>query len=226
MADNTGIVRVKICCIESTAEAELAIRYGAAALGLVSAMPSGPGVIGEDAIADIARCLPPAVASFLLTSQIEPEAIIAQQRRCGVDTLQLVDRLPLSAYPRLREALPGIHLVQVIHVRGAESVDQAREVAPLVDAILLDSGNPLAARRELGGTGRVHDWTISRQIRDAIPRPVFLAGGLRPDNVAEAIHVVQPFAVDVCSGVRSDGHLDEARLAAFCRAVAQATAFA
>ncbi|HYM27258.1 MAG TPA: hypothetical protein VET66_03865, partial [Steroidobacteraceae bacterium] len=124
--------RVKVCCVSTPAEAELAIRHGVAAVGLVSAMPSGPGVIGEDLIATIAARVPPGVASFLLTSLQEPEAIIAQQRRCGATTLQLVDRLEHSAYPRLRAALPGIGLVQVIHVGGAESLAEAVAVAPLV----------------------------------------------------------------------------------------------
>ena len=118
----------------------------------------------------------------------------------------------------LREALPGIAIVQVIHVRGAESVDEARRVAPYVHAILLDSGNPAAAVKELGGTGRVHDWGVSAAIRQAVDVPVWLAGGLRTDNVAEAVRRVGPFGLDVCSGVRTHGVLDQDKLEAFIRA--------
>ena len=211
----THAPRVKICCITSIAEAELAVRSGAAAVGLVTAMPSGPGVIAEAQIAAIAARVPPGVSSFLLTSLLEPEAIIAQQRRCRTNTLQIVDRLDHGAYRPLREALPGIGLVQVIHITGPGSLDEALAVAPYVDARLLDSGNQAAPIKELGGTGRVHDWATSRAIREAVAVPVYLAGGLTPENVGLAIEQVAPFGLDVCTGVRTSGRLDEARLARF-----------
>jgi phosphoribosylanthranilate isomerase len=215
-------VRVKICCIGSVEEARLAVRYGAAALGLVSEMPSGPGVIPEQRIAEIAATIPPGVASFLLTSRQSVAAIIDQQRRLRVNTIQICDHLVDGTHRDLRDALPGVSLVQVVHVVGEESVAEAAGVAPHVDALLLDSGNKTSAVKELGGTGRRHDWQISRRIRDAVKVPVFLAGGLRAENVAEAIATVRPFAVDVCSGVRTDGRLDENKLAAFFKAVAPA----
>ena len=212
--------RIKICCIASVAEAELAIAQGADALGLVSAMPNGPGVIGEATIASIAEAVPPGVARFLLTSKVNIDAIVDQQRRLGADVLQIVDRLAPGDHARLRRALPaGIRLVQVIHVTGPDSVEEARQAGESCDAILLDSGNQMLAVKALGGTGRVHDWTISRRIRDALRVPIFLAGGLRPDNVTVAIGAVAPFGVDVCSGVRTDGRLDPEKLAAFAAAV-------
>jgi phosphoribosylanthranilate isomerase len=206
--------RIKICCISSLDEARLAIRYGASALGLVSAMPSGPGVIDESLIAEIIRTVPPGVASFLLTSLQDVDGIIEQQRKTRANTLQLVDSMPPGAHRKLRAALPGISLVQVIHVTGAESVDEARAAAESVDAILLDSGNQKLAVKELGGTGRTHDWKISRQIRETIQVPLFLAGGLNAGNVAEAVRQVNPFGLDICSGVRSEGRLDEMKLKA------------
>jgi len=211
--------RVKICCIRSVAEAELAVRSGASAVGLVSAMPSGPGVISEERIARIAATIPPGVASFLLTSLQSASAIIEQQKRLCVNTLQLCDRLVEGTYGELRQSLPGVSLVQVIHVRGEDSLAEAMEVAPAVDAILLDSGNPQSAVKQLGGTGRRHDWNLSRRIRESVRAPIYLAGGLRPENVAEAIDTVQPFSVDVCSGVRTHDRLDESKLAAFFDAV-------
>jgi phosphoribosylanthranilate isomerase len=207
--------RVKVCCIASVAEAALAVRYGASAVGLVSAMPSGPGVIDDDAIRGIARVVPPGVATFLLTAQTSCEDIAAQQRRARVNTLQLVDRMERSALTALREELPGIDLVQVVHVLGQESLVEASEVAPFVDAILLDSGNPGLSVKELGGTGRTHDWGVSRAIVEAVQVPVYLAGGLNPENVGEAIRAVRPFGVDLCSGLRTDGALDEQKLARF-----------
>jgi phosphoribosylanthranilate isomerase len=210
--------RIKVCCIASIEEAAIAIGAGASALGLVSAMPSGPGVIDEALIAEIAAQVPPAIGSFLLTSRQDADAIIAQQRRCRCNTLQLVDQVAVPELVKLRKALPGISLVQVIHVGGPESLDEVRNIAPHVDAILLDSGNRTLPIKELGGTGRRHDWNISRQIREAIAKPLFLAGGLRPDNVGEALATVAPFGLDVCSGVRSDGRLDGEKLRAFIEA--------
>lgn len=207
--------RVKICCISSIEEAQLAIRYGASALGLVSAMPSGPGPIPEELIAEIASVIPPGVASFLLTCEENARSIIAQHQRCRTNTLQLVDRISVPVYRELRRALPGISLVQVIHVTGEESIVEAVTVSEFVDAILLDSGNRSLAVKELGGTGRTHDWTISKRIVESVKIPVYLAGGLKAENVAEAIRQVQPFGVDLCSGVRTNGKLDEEKLADF-----------
>ena len=202
--------RVKICCINSVEEAQLAIRHGADALGLVSAMPSGPGVIDEAVIAEIAAAIPPPIATFLLTSSQDPEDIIVQQKRCGVNTLQLVDAQERSTYTCLQEALPGVALVQVIHVTGEASVDEAKAIAPHVDALLLDSGNPDAAVKELGGTGRTHDWAVSRQVQ--LPAP---GDEERVGAVGEAVQQVQPSGVDVCSSIRTDGRLDEAKLRRF-----------
>ena len=210
-----GRPRVKICCISSVEEANLAIRYGADGLGLVSAMPSGPGPIPEDRIASIVAAVPPLVDTFLLTCRQNGPAIIAQQKRAHVNTLQLVDSVEPACYRELRAALPAVRLVQVIHVTGPEAIEQAVHVAPEVDALLLDSGNPLAPVKELGGTARIHDWAVSARIRQAVDIPVFLAGGLRPENVREAFEQVRPFGLDLCSGVRSGGRLDEEKLARF-----------
>jgi phosphoribosylanthranilate isomerase len=207
--------KVKICCIKSREEAQLAIRYGASALGFVSAMPSGPGPISEDEIAAIIPHVPDGIATFLLTSHQDSPSIIAQQRKTRANTLQLVDSVPFSVYSDLRRALADVALVQVIHVAGNEAIETAKTVAPFVDAILLDSGNPNLPVKQLGGTGRVHDWNLSRTIREQLKLPLYLAGGLRSENVAEAIRLVQPFAVDLCSGVRSNGNLDETKLSAF-----------
>jgi phosphoribosylanthranilate isomerase len=207
--------RVKVCCIASEEEAALAVRMGASAIGLVSRMPSGPGPIPESRIRDIARTVPPGVATFLLTCETTAELIIEQQRFCRTTTLQLVDEVEPGVHARLREALPGISIVQVIHVRDDDALRQSIAVAPAVDAILLDSGNPSLSTKELGGTGRVHDWALSRKIRDSVAVPVFLAGGLNPCNVTKAITQVAPFGVDACSGLRTNGNLDETKLAAF-----------
>lgn len=210
---------MKICCIASIDEADRAIAAGAYALGLVSAMPSGPGVISDQAVREIALQVGQRARTFLLTSRQQATAVIAQHRAAGTSTLQLVDAMDEGAYAQLREQLPGVELVQVIHVTGPESVREAVAVAAQVDAILLDSGNPAAAVKELGGTGRAHDWQLSAQIRAAVDVPLYLAGGLRAHNVAEAIETVRPFGLDLCTGVRRDGQLDDAKLAEFMAAV-------
>ena len=219
------VTRIKICCIESIDNAQTALRAGAHALGLVSSMPSGPGVVSEDTIAGIAEHVPPPVATFLLTSRQSPTAIAEQARRCRPTALQFVDRIDPADYASLRDLLPGIKFVQVVHVTGPASVDEAEAAAPHVDVLLLDSGRPDAPTdeagggRELGGTGRTHDWSLSRTIVERVDTPVFLAGGLDVSNVAEAIRTVRPFGVDVCSGVRTDGALDPHKLVGFIQAV-------
>ena len=206
----------------SIEEAGMAIEYGASALGLVSEMPSGPGPIPEDLIVKIAARIPPPIASFLLTCKQDVAGIVDQQKRLRVNTIQICDRLESGGHEDLRAALPGIALVQVVHVTGPESFDEAVAVAPFVDAILLDSGNQSLTIKELGGTGRTHDWRLSARIRESVKVPIFLAGGLNSANVAEAIRQVRPFGVDVCSGVRTNGLLDEGKLASFFKSVATA----
>ena len=209
------VPRVKICCIQSVDEAAMAVRYGASAIGLVSEMPSGPGPIPESSIQEISSTVPPGVATFLLTCLTDAREIAEQQRRCQTNTIQLTDRLQTGTYTEIRAALPGIRIVQVIHVITEDAIKEAKEVAAEVHAILLDSGNPNLPKKELGGTGRTHNWNLSRRIRKGVNIPVFLAGGLREDNVAEAIRTVEPYGVDLCSGVRTNGNLDERKLSAF-----------
>ena len=216
----TALPNVKICCISSREEAILAIKYGAAALGLVGPMPSGPGIISNEEIAAIVKTIPPPIATFLLTSETSVQGIIDHHQKVQTNTLQLVDALQEGTYTELRRALPDVKLVQVIHVLGEASVKEAIQVAKGVDAILLDSGNPNLNIKELGGTGRTHNWQISRAIKEAVDIPVFLAGGLTADNVQAAIKAVQPFGVDLCSGVRTSGALDEVKLKAFFERVA------
>jgi len=220
----TRVPRVKICCISSVEEAALAVEMGASALGLVSKMPSGPGVISDELIAEIAATVPPAIGTFLLTSRQSVEEIVEQQRASCTNTIQICDHLVHGTHCELKMALPGISIVQVVHVTGPESIEEAVTIAPNVDAILLDSGNQKLAVKELGGTGRTHDWALSREIRERIDVPMFLAGGLNPDNVAQAIAEVRPFGVDICSGVRTAGKLDPGKLELYLRNI-RSTAF-
>ena len=211
--------KVKICCISSKEEAELAIKYGASAIGLVGPMPSGPGIISNDLIKDIAQSVPSEISTFLLTSEMTAQGIIVHHKKVNTNTVQIVDALSEGRYSDIRKALPDVKIVQVLHVLDESSIDEAQKISDYVDAILLDSGNPNLKVKELGGTGRVHNWDISKAICASVVTPVFLAGGLRASNVNEAIDYVQPYGVDLCSGVRTDGHLDEEKLRAFFEAV-------
>jgi len=212
-------IRIKICCISSLQEAKTAIAHGADALGLVGKMPSGPGPIPDWLISEIVKTIHPPIASFLLTSEQSSEEIIYHVKRVGTNTVQIVDELITGTYDDIRTALPHLKIVQVIHVIDEKSIDEANRISPSVDALLLDSGNPKASFKTLGGTGNIHNWDISREIVKAVDVPVFLAGGLHAGNVREAIQKVQPFGVDVCSGVRSEGKLDPNKLESFIKAV-------
>jgi phosphoribosylanthranilate isomerase len=202
------ITRVKICCIKNIFEAEAAIRHGASAIGLVGRMPSGPGPISDDEIKTIAEYAPPGVSTFLLTCETKVNEIVAHHKRVNTNTIQLVDALEGRAYKELKEKLPAIKIVQVIHVIDESSVDEAIEISEIADGLLLDSGNPKLKVKELGGTGRKHDWKLSRKIVEGSRVPVFLAGGLNPANVRQAIEEVQPYGVDLCSGLRTNGDLN------------------
>jgi len=218
------ILRFKICCISNEEEARMAVEYGASAIGLVARMPSGPGPISDELIRQIAKTVPPPVATFMLTSETSVNKIIEHHHRTNTNTIQIVDSISSGSYGQFKSELPNVKIVQVIHVINERSVDEAIEISEQVDAILLDSGNPKLKIKELGGTGRVHNWQLSRLITDKSKCPVFLAGGLNPDNVRQAIEEVHPFAVDICSGVRTDGHLDRKKLELFIRNVMSVSA--
>ena len=213
------MTRIKICCIATVEEAELAIKLGADALGLVSEMPSGPGVISDKMIKKISNAFSNRVDTFLLTSKRTVKEIVEQHRKIGTTTIQIVDSLIDGTHDDLRKELPGIKIVQVIHVGGEDSIDEAIENAKTTDALLLDSGNQKLPVKELGGTGRTHNWGISRKIVESVNVPVYLAGGLNPNNIEDAIKTVQPFGVDICSGVRTNGKLDEVKLNEYIRKI-------
>lgn len=182
-------------------------------------MPSGPGVVTDELAAQVVRATPPPVATFMLTSETTAEGILAHHRRVGANTIQLVDAVPPHTYAQLRAVIPTVKLVQVIHVRDEQDIHEAlAAVQHGADALLLDSGNPNLDVKVLGGTGRVHNWRISRQIVEQATVPVFLAGGLNAQNARQAVETVGPFGLDICSGVRTNGHLDALKLDAFIRA--------
>lgn len=212
-------MNVKICCIASVAEAQLALAAGATALGLVGPMPSGPGILSLDEIATIVNSLSSKNNTFFLTSALSVEKIIQQHQKVKSSTIQIVDELPKGALADLKRELPAIDLVQVVHVIDESSIDYALAKAEQADYLLLDSGNPNSEIKELGGTGRTHNWQLSRRIIEQSNIPVYLAGGLSPDNAKQAMEEVQPYGLDLCSGVRTNGALDQEKLSRFFAAV-------
>ena len=200
-------------------EAFLAINHGADALGLVGNMPSGPGVIADELISQITKQIPPPIATFLLTRERKASDIIAHHQKVQTNTIQIVDSLLEMDYTLIREAIPTVKIVQVIHVLNEKQIDEALEIEQWVDAILLDSGNPNLKVKILGGTGNSHDWKLSRKIREAVNKPVFLAGGINAQNVKQAIAEVNPYGIDLCSSVRTNGQLDASKLDIFFKAI-------
>ncbi len=208
-------IKVKICCISNLEEAKIAIELGASAIGLVSEMPSGPGVISEIEIAEIVNSVPKNIDTFLLTSKQNSDEIISQLKKCKTNTVQIVDNLINGNYSDIKNEIPKIKIVQVLHVQNEKSIDDAVAIENEVDAILLDSGNQNLSVKELGGTGRTHNWDISKSIVQKVKVPVYLAGGLNSQNIVEAVKTVKPYGVDLCSFVRTNGKLDKQKLIEF-----------
>ncbi len=217
--DNREKLKIKICCIGSLKEAELAINYGATAIGLVGPMPSGPGIINNNLIESIAKNIPTDISSFLLTSETKAKNIIAHYNEVRTTTIQLVDRINHEDYDIIKSALPSVELIQVIHVQDESSIKEAIHIADYADGLLLDSGRPNESVKILGGTGKTHNWEISRRIKEAISIPLYLAGGINSKNVKAAIEMVKPDGVDLCSGVRTNDQLDELKLSDFFKAI-------
>lgn len=193
---------IKICCIQNDTEVEMAAAAGATHVGLVAAMPSGPGPIAADRIAEIVGAVPTGVTAVLLTAHTDADSIIEHARTTGVTAVQIVGEVPADVRLSIKAAAGSIDILQVVHVGGPEALEQAQPAAVGSDFVLLDSGRPSALVPELGGTGRTHDWAVSAQIVSRLDVPVFLAGGLGPENVAEAIRTVRQAGVDLCSGIR------------------------
>ena len=213
--------RVKICCMASPSEVRAATVAGADCIGAVGPMPSGPGPLDDETARAVIAAAPPGVTPFLLSQETGIEGLTRHVRATRATVVQLVRHVDPRLHFDIREALPGVKIVQVIHVENETALELARGYALTADALLLDSGNPATGGdvEELGGTGRPHDWRLSRQIVSLVEKPVYLAGGLTQANVADAIAAVRPFGVDLCSGVRTLGKLDTKKLTSFFAAL-------
>jgi len=217
-------MKVKICCIKSKIELRKVIDEGVRDLGFVSQMPSGPGIIDDQTIKELALYAPKDVNTFLLTSRKTSKAVIQQWSHCRTTTIQLCWPFSSESLHQIEQALPDVNIVPVLHVNGTTSLKKAHQMLQTNHSILLDTGNPKAKIPTLGGTGATHNWGISQKIRRAWPhREIWLAGGLNAANVQIAIRNVDPSGVDVCSGVRTNDQLDFSKLRAFLKQVATAS---
>ena len=212
-------VRVKVCCITSEEEASAAVSLGADRVGLIAAHPGVETGLSDRVLAETGNWVPETTDRVLLTPYLDAPSIVAHVERVGVGVVQICDHVDQEVHHAIRAACPLLEIVQVVHVESPSSVGLAQVMARSVDALLLDSGVSGADFSALGGTGKIHDWAISRAIVDAVSVPVWLAGGLNPENVGRGIETVRPYGVDLCSGVRSEGALDRSKLRRFMAAV-------
>jgi phosphoribosylanthranilate isomerase len=214
--------QIKVCCIANAEEAQIALNQGINAVGLVGHMPSGPGVIGSDRAASIIAALPGGVDSFFLTSHELGRDIVEALGVIKASTVQIVRHIDPVEYLPIIENLPNLRRIQVIHVENDSALGLIERYNEVADAFLLDSGKTMGTNPQFGGTGKVHDWVISKQFVQSTDLPVYLAGGLSSENVFRAVTEVRPAGVDVCSGVRSNDTLDLEKLQAFVQEVKRA----
>ncbi|MBX3023415.1 phosphoribosylanthranilate isomerase [bacterium] len=215
-------MRVQIAGVSSLEEAIAAADAGGDALGFTLRLPTGVhDELTEPKARGIIAALPPFVATVAITYVETPRQAVELCRYLGVTTLQLHGAFPTHEIPVLRVGLPHLKIIRAVHVTGPEARAQARALARQVDALILDTYDPATGRH--GATGKTHDWRISRDIVAEVPVPVILAGGLTPDNVADAIAAVRPWGVDVHTGVENpDGSRNLDRIRAFVRAAKSA----
>jgi phosphoribosylanthranilate isomerase len=211
------VVRVKVCGITTEADAWAAIELGVDALGfLVGLLHESEDALSAHDAGKIVAGLPPFIGTTLVTHRADPADVLDLLGHVRPQVVQLHGAYPPGRIPTLRDAFPATRVIKTVHVDGEASIAAAVEAARYADGVLLDSRTPT----RIGGTGLTHDWSSSRRIRDTLaPTPVILAGGLTPDNVADAIERVQPYAVDVNSGVSlRRGKKSPPLIAAFVRA--------
>ena len=205
------MTRVKICGLTNLEDALLAVDCGASALGFVFA--DSPRRISPDQAREIVRGLPPFVATVGVFVDERPSRVAEIAAQVGLAAVQLHGAEPPSALAQLGQW----RVIKALHPRKAADLEQLAGYST-ASAFLLDTYRPERA----GGTGEAFDWTLARKAKD-FGRPLILAGGLTVENVSEAIALVRPFAVDVCTGVEArPGRKDRDKVARFIAAAREA----
>jgi len=209
------LTKVKICGITNISDLELVISLGADAIGVIVDIPQSPRNTTRENARDIVRKTPVFTKTVLVMAPTSLEYAVSLCDYVEPDVVQIHgNELNLKD---LSEATSGIKIIQTLN---AEKIDDIDPVSiDYCEAILLDS----LTRNQLGGTGKVHDWRKSKMMVKLIkPKPLILAGGLNPDNVKEAIELVKPYAVDVCTGTeRSPGLKDPVKVQRFLSTVSE-----
>ncbi|QLC32948.1 phosphoribosylanthranilate isomerase [Halarchaeum sp. CBA1220] len=189
--------RTKVCGLTSAEDVAAAVEAGADALGFIVDVPvETPREVSVERAADLVAAAPPFVSTVLVT-MADPDAVPTLHDAVGTDAVQLHGDLPAERVASLASVLDA----RVVKTVDADDPEVARDYDGVADALLVDSTDASGA----GGTGRTHDWTATRDLAADLDAPVVLAGGLTPANVAEAVRTVEPYAVDVASGVESAG---------------------
>ena len=207
------MTRAKICGIRDPGARDAAVASGADAVGFVVEIPRSRRSIGREEAKSLIRGLPPFVSSVVVMEPKSAAEAASIALDTGADVLQVNGTLAAEDLSTLREMVAARLGATVPAVPGA--LEEVRRIAEVADALLVDSQEG----GKLGGTGAVHDWNLSADLVEAVGAPVILAGGLSPENVAEAIRAVGPYAVDVSTGVETEGRKDPAKIAAFLREV-------
>ncbi|HNR57872.1 MAG: phosphoribosylanthranilate isomerase [Methanothrix sp.] len=207
------MTRAKICGIRDPGARDAAVASGADAVGFVVEIPRSRRSIGREEAKSLIRGLPPFVSSVVVMEPKSAAEAASIALDTGADVLQVNGTLAAEDLSTLREMVAARLVATVPAVPGA--LEEVRRIAEVADALLVDSQEG----GKLGGTGAVHDWNLSADLVEAVGAPVILAGGLSPENVAEAIRAVGPYAVDVSTGVETEGRKDPAKIAAFLREV-------
>jgi phosphoribosylanthranilate isomerase len=207
-------VRVKICGITRKEDLNAATAAGADAVGFVVGAAASPRNLSLEKAEKLFRQVPPFVKSVLVTVPTSIGELTAICGKLNPDTVQIHGEYLRNAV-LIREKLPTTTLMGAVNANSPDALEAASAASRIFDAVLLDS----LTDGQYGGTGTVHDWKLSKHIKRVIhPTPLILAGGLTPENVAEAVRVVQPYAVDVSSGVElQPGNKDNQKMINFIK---------
>ena len=192
-------VRVKICGITREEDLAVAVAAGADAVGFIVGVPSSPRNLTLERAERLLKQVPVFVDRVVVTVPESVDSLVKIYSRLRPTAIQIHGEKQ-SETSIIRKKTCGARLIKTVYVKIGNTAERARTDSKAFDAIVLDS----FSSGQYGGTGMVHDWTLSKQIKQIIaPTPLILAGGLKPENVEEAILTVQPYAVDVASGVES-----------------------
>ncbi len=193
------MVKVKICGITNMNDALLAAEYGADFLGFIVDIEKSEDSLSRSVARDLIMQVPLEITPVMVTYLNKASDVVELARFVKPMAIQFHADITVGEIGKIRKALPKMKIIKAVHVTGEKAIDEAKKFEDYADYILLDS----KSKGKIGGTGKTHNWNISRKIVEKCKKPVILAGGLNPENVLDAVRIVKPFGVDVNSGVKS-----------------------